>query len=105
MSDIIKNITVEIEGADFVFNVGRDEYDSLVNSITTTNKTVPFHNFLIDTVEPSQQTDFAALLRTSPSLEIELGSEIMEACKHTRKFSLKKPMTSPNKSSEASMQA
>lgn len=100
MSNIIKTVSVEIGNHDFDFSVDRDDYDRLVNSITATNKTAPFHNFLIQSVHKDQKEMLGDLLRDSPSLEIELGSELMEQCKHKHKFSIKKPKNIASTSKE-----
>ena len=80
-----------LAGRSFAFDVTRDAYNRLINTMTPNNKTGPLHNFLVATVRDQNREALAELLATTPGAEIALGGALFEAYSPDLDVVVKKP--------------
>jgi Phage tail assembly chaperone len=83
MSQIVKKnlqqFSVTILGANLTFNVGREDYNKYINSITQKEKVAPSHNFLINTIAQENADQLNAILSENPGSEVQIAADILEA--------------------------
>lgn len=82
MSQFVKKnsqtLTATILGEDFVFVIGRDDYNKYINSVTAKEKVAPSHNFLMNTVSPDHLQKLKIVLEDNPGAEVQIAGALLE---------------------------
>lgn len=73
-----QRLDVEVNDSTVSFNVGRDDYNKYINSVTQNNKVAPSHNFLMQTVDGQHKETLKEILADSPGSEVQLAGAILE---------------------------
>lgn len=71
-------LTVTVGATDIEFDIGRDDYNKYINSVTQNNKIAPSHNFLMSTVNEKQKAALREILEQTPGSEVQLAGAILE---------------------------
>lgn len=72
-------LTVTVGATDIEFDIGRDDYNKYINSVTQNNKIAPSHNFLMATVNEKQKGALREFLESTPGGEIQVAGALLEA--------------------------
>lgn len=75
----LQQFNVTVVGIDFTFNVGREDYNKYINSMSPKEKITPSHNFLINTIESKKMDQLKTILAENPGSEVQLAADILEA--------------------------
>ena len=87
-------LTVTLGDTDIRFDIGRDDYNKYINSITQNNKVAPSHNFLMATVDETQKAALREFLEQTPGGEVQLAGALLEAYTPDLSFVVKKSSAS-----------
>lgn len=71
-------LTATVGATDIEFDIGRDDYNKYINSVTQNNKIAPSHNFLMSTVNEKQKAALREILEQTPGSEVQLAGAILE---------------------------
>lgn len=74
-----QTMTVKVCDEEISFCIGREDYNRYINTISTTNKVQPSHNFLMQTVDAHSHAALAKILADNPGAEVQLAGELLEA--------------------------
>ena len=70
-------ITLEISGQDFTFNLTPQDVTKYFNAVTANNKVAPSHNLLVQTVQQEQLATLKAHL-VNPVITMKIASTLLE---------------------------
>lgn len=73
-----QKIELTVNGEALNFEVSRESYNKLINTMTPNNKTGPMHNFLVATVTEEDKKKLTELLADMPGAEVSLGGALIE---------------------------
>lgn len=73
-----QQLSAEVCGKNLIFNVGREDYNKYINSVTTTNKVAPSHNFLMQTVAEGDTEALKTILQDNPGAEVQIAAALLE---------------------------
>jgi hypothetical protein len=77
MSEVNRDITLEIAGTEFVFSLTPQDVTKYFNSTTNSNKVAPANNLLVNTVQQEQRATLKPLL-ANPVTVMELVGALLE---------------------------
>lgn len=77
MTDVNRDITLEIKGTDFVFHLTPQDVTKYFNSTTNANKVAPATNLLMSTIKQEQKAELKPLL-ANPVTVLELAGALLE---------------------------
>jgi len=95
MSEVNRNITLEIAGTEFVFTLTPQDVTKYFNAVTQTNKVSPANNLLVTTVKQEQRATLKAQLG-NPVLVMQLAGALLEEYGPDVEITVKKPSLTPN---------
>ncbi|MGH1374398.1 MAG: putative phage tail assembly chaperone [Cellvibrionaceae bacterium] len=78
MSNATQLLDAEVNGTNFVFGMTRSAYNKCINAMGPTNKTVPFHNLLVSTIQADQKDELVKLLDENPGAELSIGALVID---------------------------
>lgn len=87
-------LTVTVGEVDISFDIGRDDYNRYINTVTQANKVAPSHNFLMTTVDEKQKAALRDFLDKTPGGEVQLAGALLEAYTPDLSFIVKKSSAS-----------
>jgi hypothetical protein len=87
-------LTVPLNEKDVSFDIGRDDYNKYINSVTQNNKVAPSHNFLMSTVDETQKGVLREFLEQHPGSEVQLAGALLETYTPDLSFVVKKSSAS-----------
>ena len=73
-----QKIELTVNGEAITFEVTRESYNRLINTMGPGQKVAPMHNFLMSTVIDDDKKKLADLLAQHPGAEVTLGGELFE---------------------------
>ncbi|UUA73101.1 putative phage tail assembly chaperone [Cellvibrio sp. QJXJ] len=71
-------LKLTVKDIDLEFDIGRDDYNKYVNSVTQNSKVAPSHNFLMTTVNEKQRAELREFLKNTPGAEVQLAGALLE---------------------------
>jgi len=74
----LQQFNVTVLGADLTFNIGREDYNKYINSVTQKEKVAPSHNFLVNTIAHENAEALKSILADNPGSEIQIASDLLE---------------------------
>ena len=77
MSEVNRDITLEIAGTEFVFSLTPQDVTKYFNSTTNSSKVAPANNLLVNTVHQEQRASLKPLL-ANPVTVMELVGALLE---------------------------
>lgn len=77
MTNVNRDITLEISGTDFVFTLTPQDVTKYFNATTQANKVSPATNLLMGTIKPDQKADLKPFL-ANPVTVMELAGALLE---------------------------
>ena len=83
-------LTVNVGEHSVQFDIGREDYNKYINSITQSNKVAPSHNFLMATVNENQKATLREFLDNTPGAEVQLAGALLEEYTPDLSFVVKK---------------
>ena len=92
MTEVNRDITLEIGDREFTFHLTPQDVTKYFNSTTQNNKVAPANNLLVSTVKQEERASLKPLL-TNPVTVMELSSALLEEYSPDIDIIVKKPST------------
>ena len=77
MTQVNRDITMEISDRDFTFHLTPQDVTKYFNATTQANKVAPAHNLLMSTIKPEGKDDLKALLE-NPVTTMTIAGALLE---------------------------
>ncbi|MGO3562808.1 putative phage tail assembly chaperone [Pseudomonas helleri] len=92
MTEVNRDITMEISDRDFTFHLTPQDVTKYFNSTTNNNKVAPANNLLVSTVKQEERASLKPLL-VNPMTVMELAGALLEEYSPDLGIIVKKPST------------
>lgn len=92
MTEVNRDITMEIGDRDFTFHLTPQDVTKYFNSTTNNNKVAPANNLLVSTVKQEERASLKPLL-VNPMTVMELAGALLEEYSPDLGIIVKKPST------------
>ena len=92
MTEVNRDITLEIGDREFTFRLTPQDVTKYFNSTTQNNKVAPANNLLVSTVKQEERASLKPLL-TNPVTVMEVSSALLEEYSPDIDIIVKKPST------------
>ena len=92
MTQVNRDITMEISDRDFTFHLTPQDVTKYFNSTTNNNKVAPANNLLVSTVKQEERASLKPLL-VNPMTVMELAGALLEEYSPDLGIIVKKPST------------
>lgn len=95
MTEVNRDITLEVGEAEFTFKLNPQEITKYFNTMTQNNKVAPAHNLLMRTVAQEQKASLKPLLE-NPLMTMNLAGELLEEYGPDVEVTVKKSSSMPS---------
>ena len=90
-----REITLEVGGKEFTFELTPQDVTKYFNAVTQANKVAPANNLLVTTVKQEERATLKPMLG-NPVFVMQLAGALLEEYSPDVEITVKKPSTTPN---------